>query len=70
MKTLILSVYAFFAVVCGVLGMGCYEHPHAVVIVHDDGAVVHDNRWHYDNDHDGQWRSQHAWHNDTQDWDR
>ena len=69
MKILTLSFYTFLAVVCGVLSMGCYEHPRAVVVVPGSVEVVHDNRWHYDNDHDGEWRSQHAWHNDTQDWD-
>jgi len=69
MKIFTLSVYTFLAAVCGALSMGCYEHTRAVVVVPANGEVVHDNRWHYDNDHDGQWRSQHAWHNDTQDWD-
>jgi hypothetical protein len=69
MKIFTLSIYTFLAVVSGALSMGCYEHTRAVVVVPANGEVVHDNRWHYDNDHDGEWRSQHAWHNDTQDWD-
>ena len=69
MKNFTIIIYAVLAALCGVFSMGCYEHPHAVVVIHDNSDVVHDNRWHYDNDHDGYWRSQHAWHNDTQDWD-
>jgi hypothetical protein len=32
-------------------------------------VVPHDRRWHYDHDYDDNWRAQHAWHQDRQDWD-
>jgi hypothetical protein len=25
---------------------------------------VHDSRWHYDHDHDDDWRAHHPWYND------
>jgi hypothetical protein len=27
-------------------------------------VTVHDSRWHYDHDHDDNWRANHPWYND------
>ncbi len=39
-----------------VFNVGCYEHRRGEVVIE-----THDARWHYDHDHDDNWRQSHPW---------
>ncbi len=62
MKIFTLGCYAVLFALCVTWTSGCYAH------MSGQGAgvevVVHDSRWHYDHDHDDNWRSNHPWYND------
>ena len=61
MKILTLGSYLFLLGFLAACGTGCYEHRGEGVGV---DVTVHDSRWHYDHDHDDNWRANHPWYND------
>ncbi len=67
MKKMILGFYLVLAAGLATLNAGCYAHVNGAGV----GVEVetHNARWHYDHDHDDNWRSQHAWHDDRNDYD-
>ncbi len=67
MKKIILGFYFVLIAGLSVFNAGCYAHVNGAGV--GVAIVPHDQRWHYDHDYDDNWRSQHAWHNDRNDWD-
>ena len=59
MRIFVFSLYTAFFMTLGVLNSGCYAHDNGAGV--GIGLDVHDVRWHYDNDHDDQWRHDHPW---------
>ncbi len=66
MRKIIFSVTALLLMISAALGTGCYGYHRGVGVEVD----VHDARWHYDHDHNDEWRRNHPWNNDRNDYDR